>query len=91
MKEELLKGLNDEQIAKIKACNNQEEVLKMAKEEGIELTSEQLEAVSGGNCFNDVACPKCNETIDGNSCDDYYNFVCPRCGYKFKKAPGIIS
>ena len=91
MKEELLKGLNDEQIAKIKACNNQEEILKMAKEEGIELTSEQLEAVSGGNCLNDFDCPKCSQTIDGSSCDDYYNYVCPHCGYKFKRARGIIS
>ena len=50
MKKDLLKGLNEEQIAKVKACKNQEELLKLAKEEGIELTSEQLEAVSGGAC-----------------------------------------
>lgn len=50
MKQELLKGLTEEQIAKIKACKNQEEVLKLAKEEGVELTDEQLEAVSGGSC-----------------------------------------
>ena len=48
MKEELLKGLTEEQIAKIKACKNQEEVLRLAKEEGLELTNEQLEAVAGG-------------------------------------------
>ena len=40
MREDLLKGLTDEQIAKVKACKNQEEVLKLAKEQGIELTSE---------------------------------------------------
>ena len=28
MKEELLKGLNEEQIAKVKACKNQEEQLE---------------------------------------------------------------
>ena len=50
MKKDLLKGLNEEQIAKVKACKNQEELLKLAKEEGIELTSEQLEAISGGAC-----------------------------------------
>ena len=50
MKDELLKGLTEEQIAKVKACKNQEEVLKVAKEEGVELTDEQLEAVSGGGC-----------------------------------------
>ena len=48
MKEELLKGLSDEQIAKVKECKNQEELLKLAKDEGVELTSEQIEVVSGG-------------------------------------------
>ena len=48
VKQELLIGLTEEQIAKVKACKNQEEILKLAKEEGIELTDEQLEAVSGG-------------------------------------------
>ena len=54
MKEELLKGLTQEQIAKAKACKNSEELLALAKEEGIELTDEQLEAVSGGGlCENE--------------------------------------
>ena len=48
MKEELLKGLTEEQIARIKACKNQEEMLKVAKEQGVKLTDEQLEAISGG-------------------------------------------
>ena len=52
MKKELLKGLTDEQIEKVKACKNQEELLNLAKEEGVELTSEQIEAVSGGGCFS---------------------------------------
>ena len=50
MKEELLKGLTEEQIAKVKACKNGEELLKLAKEEGVELSNEQLEAISGGAC-----------------------------------------
>lgn len=50
MRKELLKGLTDEQIAKVKACKDHNELLKLSKEEGIELTSEQLEAVSGGAC-----------------------------------------
>ena len=32
MKEELLKGLSEEQIAKVKACKSQEEMLALAKE-----------------------------------------------------------
>ena len=50
MKNELLKGLSDEQIAKAKACKSSDELLALAKKEGIELTNEQLEAVSGGAC-----------------------------------------
>ena len=42
MKNELLKGLSEEQIAKVKACKNNDELLALAKEEGIELTDEQL-------------------------------------------------
>ena len=50
MKQDLLKGLTEEQIAKVKACKNSDELLEMAKKEGIELTDEQLEAISGGAC-----------------------------------------
>ena len=60
MREELLKGLTDEQIAKIKECKNNEEIFALAKQEGIELTDEQLEAVSGGNCITGERCPRCN-------------------------------
>lgn len=64
MKEELLNGLTEEQVAKVKACKSQEEILKVAKEEGIELTDEQLEAVSGG-CGTEsppLQCPGCGST-----------------------------
>ena len=53
MDKKVLEGLTEEQIAKVKACKSQEEILKLAKEEGIELTEEQLEAVSGGACSED--------------------------------------
>ena len=36
MKKELLKGLSEEQIAKVKACKNNEELLVLAKAEGIQ-------------------------------------------------------
>ena len=48
MKKELLKGLTEEQIAKVKACKSHEELLALAKEEDIELTDEQLTTISGG-------------------------------------------
>lgn len=82
MKEELLKGLNDEQIAKVKACKNQEEILKLAKEEGIELTDDQLEAVSGGFCSTSTRkCPKCGGTyFDWGESNHLRRYYCNKCG-----------
>ena len=90
MKQELLKGLSEAQIAKIKACKNGDEVLSLAKAEGIELTDEQLSAISGGGAcsvvsdigdkINPFDCPKCganNPKKDGNTC------TCKKCGYKW--------
>ena len=80
MKEELLKGLSEEQIAKVKACKNQEELLKLAKEEDAELTDAQLEAVSGGSCTSSTKCPNCGCTsFDwGESCNRR-RYYCCRC------------
>ena len=92
MREELLKGLTEAQIEKLKACKNNEEILKAAKEEGIELNEEQLEAVSGGSCTRPTAqpayCTKCGWTdycdIIGRNCGDYkYMLKCRHCGNKF--------
>jgi len=41
MKEELLQGLSEEQIAKVKACKNTEEMLALAKQEVVELSDGQ--------------------------------------------------
>ena len=89
MKEELLKGLTEEQIAKVKACKSTEEMLTLAKEEGIELTDEQLEAVSGGcGTFTaKVSCPKCgcNRLRRSSSGDliKLYYLECSSCEYKW--------
>ena len=87
MKKELLKGLSEEQIAKVKACRSQESLLALAKEEGIELTEEQLEAVSGGGCFSSSGkCGKCGskdikETYhNGGYSGEYYTCKCRKCG-----------
>ena len=53
MRKELLNNLTEEQIAKVKECKNSDELLKLAKKEGIMLNDEQLEAVSGGGCSDD--------------------------------------
>ena len=40
--------LTPEQQAKAKACKTPEDILALAKEEGFELSDEQLQEVSGG-------------------------------------------
>ena len=77
-KNTLLKGLSQEQINKIKSCKNQDEILALAKEEGVELTDEQLDVVSGGACTA-MKCPFCgskNVRFEGDRyvCDDCREF-----------------
>ena len=68
MKEELLKGLSDEQFEKARACKTSEELIQLAMDEGVELNDDQLEAISGGGCDKTpqsnannggISCPKC--------------------------------
>lgn len=42
------KELTPEQKAKFKECETPEEVLSLAQSEGVELTLDQLDSVSGG-------------------------------------------
>lgn len=58
---DLLAGLTPEQIKKARNCKSSEELLALAKAEGIELNDDQLAAVSGG-CGapkGDPVCPHC--------------------------------
>ena len=48
MREELFYGLTDQQIHKVHQCKSSIEILALAKEEGVELTQEQLAAINGG-------------------------------------------
>lgn len=80
MKKELLDTLTKEQIDKIRNCKNMEETLAIAKEDGFELTDEQLESVSGGACTCWDSCPNCH--------GDWINYInfgsyrrCQECGY----------
>lgn len=84
MKEELLKGLTEEQIAKVKECKNANDLLLLVKNEGVQLTNEQLEAVNGGGCFSTFKCPNCGSTdykkvarYQVNGSDTY---KCNKCG-----------
>ena len=85
MKQELLKGLTKEQVAKAKTCKTPDELLKLAKEEGIELTDEQLTAIFGGCSLTVslVECPYCGSTwINFISTNTY---KCSACERKFSK------
>lgn len=90
MKKELLNGLTEEQISRVKACRSSNELLELAKVEGMELTDEQLSAISGGGAcsvisdigdkINPSDCPKCganNPKKDGNT------RTCKKCGYQW--------
>ena len=50
IRKELLKGLTEEQIAMISEFDNASDLLQLAKDEGVELTEEQLNAITGGSC-----------------------------------------
>lgn len=93
MKRELLKGLNEEQIEKARACKSSGELLELAKKEGIELNDEQLEAVSGGNCFAprqpaETVCPQCGNTEtrydDFGISDTETTCHCDKCGLSWR-------
>lgn len=44
--------LTEEQKAKAKACKTHEELLALAQEEGMELSADELESISGGEWVN---------------------------------------
>ena len=43
--------LTDEQKAQVAACKTAEELVALAKAEGVELSDEQLESIAGGDSF----------------------------------------
>ena len=88
MRKELLKGLSEEQIKKVEAAKSAEEILALAKEEGIELSDEQLEAVSGG-CGKQRknVCQKCGKApfrvlrwYNGKNDRVHVYYYCEKCG-----------
>lgn len=54
MRAELLKGLTQDQIDKVKACDDVNDLIQLAKDEGVDLSEEQLAAISGGACSAEV-------------------------------------
>ena len=90
MKKELLKGLTEEQIKKVEACKSADEIINLAKSEGVELTDEQLEVVSGGGCFYTIKCIKCgsdnlSDEYKEINHKEYRKFKCNNCGHKWRE------
>ena len=52
--EKLFSNLTEDQMEKAKECKTPEEFLELAGAEGIDLTDEQMEALSGGAEFTPV-------------------------------------
>ena len=49
--------LTPEQMEKARACKNADELVELAKSEGVELTDDQLDAIAGGtwyDCMNET-------------------------------------
>ena len=94
MRQDLLKGLTEAQIARVKGCKNQEELLALAKEEGIELTEEQLAGINGGCGSGSDApkpCPKCGGTkittntyLGQGGTERVYIYKCSKCGHEWR-------
>ena len=55
MRAELLKGLTQDQIEKVKACDDVNDLIQLAKDEGVDLSEEQLAAINGGACRGEEA------------------------------------
>jgi hypothetical protein len=63
-----LDNLTPEQQEKAKACKTPEEFLEMIREEGIELTDEQLESISGGVSWYGCTQDECTHNEVGRYC-----------------------
>lgn len=57
------RDLTPEQAEKAKAFETPEEILAFARENGVELSDEQLDKISGGEEWEEgETCPKCGST-----------------------------
>ena len=72
---------NPELQEKLKTCKNQNDLLELAREEGVELTDEEIEQISGGGVWNHPkSCPKCGK---GNIYHYGAQYYCRDCGHEW--------
>ena len=62
-------GLTEDQKAKARACKTPEEMLMLARDEGYELTDEELEGISGG--WNTCNADSCSDDCKLRNCGTY--------------------
>ena len=60
MDKSAFENLSEETRAKLVAAKTPEEILKIAKSEGIKLSEEELEMVSGGNAWTEEFTDSCD-------------------------------
>ena len=72
------KDITEEQAAKISKCSCPEDVLELAKQEGYELSDEEIEQIAGGSGWEHGRCPIC-----GSYCRLHRatGAKCLNCGY----------
>ena len=68
-------NLTSELMEKAKACSTADELLTLAKEEGVELTDEQLEAVAGGGIWSCEDHESCDEFSCDSLCWSHYRII----------------
>ena len=65
---------------RLDSLTSTEELIELVESEGIELTEEQLDAVSGGtNWLGAPDCPNCGSSNVGIDDPDFNTFICHDC------------
>lgn len=64
-------NLSDELKEKASKCTSTEELLELARNEGVELSDEQLEAVSGGVDWAPCPADGCDDVCIPMNCGSY--------------------
>ena len=63
--------------AKLQACESAEELVELARENGVELGDEELDEIAGGGVWNRPKnCPKCGSTSIYNYGARFYCRAC---------------
>ena len=81
------KDLTPEQREKVDACTTAEELVELTMDEGISLTDEQLETISGGSTWkaDGKKCPACGSK-NGYE-DEPGHFHCTVCNHIWQEEP----